>query len=468
MLDRLLIAGLLCTVLFSSRCMAAGADPGVPCVFRDWQARVDNFDALNTRTFSQRYCVNDTFASSPTAPVFLFLGGEAPVEFFNFQQVTFYSSAAQFGALAISLEHRYYGLSMPTPSLTTSDMAYLSSQQALADAALFLTNGPLGALAPNRKVIVWGCSYSGALSAFFRSKYAHLVTGSVAPSGPVQAINNFTQFLNQFQASVSDFAGCADAVATATAQIHDVLVSGNPAALAELSEAFQLCTPVKPQDDPFFFEYNLAQFVGTADQFNNPPAWPLRTTCALLVNGTLNATTPVQRFAEAAKFNQLFDPSVNAVGPEPSCYRFNDQAAYIKDGLVPGSSRSWWWQSCTEYGFFQGSYPGNDVFFPNTVIPVERIDAFCTEWFPSLTVEQVLLAIDQTNIYFGAKDLPGDQIVFANGNYDPLHSLSITEPVIASGQEQIAALTYQAGHCAIMNAPTDQDPADLVAARKSL
>ena len=177
----------------------------------------------------------------------------------------------------------------------------------------------------------------------------------------------------------------------------------------------------------------------------------------------------IEKFAAAAKFNVLFDPSINGLKQAPSCYPFNDEAAYVRDGQVPGSARSWWWQSCTEYGFFQGSYPGNDVFFPNTVLPVERIDDYCTRWFPSLSVEQVLLAIDQTNIYFGGLQLPGDNIVFSNGFYDPWHRLSIYSPVLnPDGTERIGALNVQAGHCAIMNAPTDQDPPSLVQARQKL
>lgn len=458
--------------------LASLGNDSVPCVFSAWKARVDNFDPLNLARYDQRYCVNDTWSSSSNSPVFLFLGGEAPVEFFNFQQVTFYEMAQQYGALAISLEHRYYGLSQPTDSVGLQAMRYLSSQQAMADAALFLTAGPLGNLAafdPSseagsaRKVVVWGCSYSGALSAFFRSKYPHLVVGAVAPSGPVYAVNNYSSYLNQFQYSVAEFPGCAEAVSEATAQIHDVLVSNDTAQLQALADTFGLCRAPVVGEDPFFFEYNLCQLIGTADQFNNPPQWPLQTTCALLVNGTKNATTPIEKFAVATQFNQLFDPSTGAVAAAPSCYDFNDREAYIKDGQVPGTTRSWWYQSCTEFGFFNPSYPTNDVFFPNSVVPLEKIDQFCTEWFSGLTVPQVLSAINQTNAYFGGLSMLGSNIVFSNGFYDPWHRLSIVDPVLDSnGNELIGALNVQAGHCAIMTAATPSDPPSLISARKSL
>lgn len=49
------------------------------------------------------------------------------------------------------------------------------------------------------KWIVFGCSYSGALSAWFRSKYPNLVVGSVSPSGPLLAVENFYKLLQNFQ-----------------------------------------------------------------------------------------------------------------------------------------------------------------------------------------------------------------------------------------------------------------------------
>lgn len=42
------------------------------------------------------------------------------------------------GTSYVVLEHRYYGKSIPTPDYSTQNMVYLSSEQALADAAYFI------------------------------------------------------------------------------------------------------------------------------------------------------------------------------------------------------------------------------------------------------------------------------------------------------------------------------------------
>lgn len=44
---------------------------------------------------------------------------------------------------------------------------------------------------------VFGVSYSGALSAWFRLKFPHLTCGSLASSGVVLAIYNFPEFDQQ-------------------------------------------------------------------------------------------------------------------------------------------------------------------------------------------------------------------------------------------------------------------------------
>lgn len=95
----------------------------------------------------------------------------------------------------ITLEHRFYGKSVPNNDLTTPNLQYLSTRQALADVANFIryinnTYAPTRA----KTFFTFGGSYSGALSAFFRLKYPHLTAGSLSSSGVVNAIYEFTDF----------------------------------------------------------------------------------------------------------------------------------------------------------------------------------------------------------------------------------------------------------------------------------
>jgi hypothetical protein len=48
-----------------------------------------------------------------------------------------YELARLHGALVIALEHRFYGESHPVANMSTANLGLLSSEQALADVALF-------------------------------------------------------------------------------------------------------------------------------------------------------------------------------------------------------------------------------------------------------------------------------------------------------------------------------------------
>ena len=94
--------------------------------------------------------------------------------------------AQAHGALLFSIEHRYYGDSIPTASFSTPNLRWLGTEQALADAAAFVQamNAKHGLTGP---WISFGGSYSGELSAWVRIKYPHLVFAAVASSAPVTA-----------------------------------------------------------------------------------------------------------------------------------------------------------------------------------------------------------------------------------------------------------------------------------------
>lgn len=95
---------------------------------------------------------------------------------------------AAHGAELFVLEHRYYGESQPMPNWELKNLVHLSSEQALADLAQFLTSKGAGA---DKKTLVIGGSYPGALSAWFRVHYPQIALASWSSSGVVQPIIDF-------------------------------------------------------------------------------------------------------------------------------------------------------------------------------------------------------------------------------------------------------------------------------------
>lgn len=88
--------------------------------------------------------------------------------------------APDFKALVVFAEHRYYGLTQPygNKSYEMPYLGKLSSEQALADFAVFLTwlkeHTPGAANSP---IIAFGGSYGGMLAAWMRMKYPHIIVG---------------------------------------------------------------------------------------------------------------------------------------------------------------------------------------------------------------------------------------------------------------------------------------------------
>lgn len=76
--------------------------------------------------------------------------------------------------------------------MSTENLVYLSSEQALADLAKFIVDIPKKYKIPiSAKWVVFGGSYPGSLAAWLRMKYPHLVHAAVSSSGPLLAKIDF-------------------------------------------------------------------------------------------------------------------------------------------------------------------------------------------------------------------------------------------------------------------------------------
>eukprot|EP00826_Nyctotherus_ovalis_P034464 TRINITY_DN2879_c0_g2_i10.p1 TRINITY_DN2879_c0_g2~~TRINITY_DN2879_c0_g2_i10.p1 ORF type:complete len:401 (+),score=113.65 TRINITY_DN2879_c0_g2_i10:103-1305(+) len=154
---------------------------------------LDHFDPSNTETFKQRYWPGN-FMGKNDKPVFIYICAEAKGSYVKPNSFIM-KIAEKVGGSVVSLEHRFYGESFPQgEELTLKNLEYLSHDQALADVAYFIgflkEEKGLG----NSKVFTVGGSYAGALSAWMRYKYPHLVAGALSSSGVVNAVLDFYQF----------------------------------------------------------------------------------------------------------------------------------------------------------------------------------------------------------------------------------------------------------------------------------
>eukprot|EP00959_Pyramimonas_sp_CCMP1952_P452813 9467208-Pyramimonas_sp.AAC.1 len=115
---------------------------------------VDHFDQANTKTFRNKYYVETSFwnagvrqslrkvalSGSPFCRAILIIGGEGAVSGIPLQGFEA-ELAKDLGALLVSIEHRYYGESLPFGNpfgLQTPQLNFLNTSQALADAAALI------------------------------------------------------------------------------------------------------------------------------------------------------------------------------------------------------------------------------------------------------------------------------------------------------------------------------------------
>jgi len=115
-----------------------------------FRQRLDHFSftaEAETTFFDQKYIFWDGVWSGPEAggPIFLYCGNEGPIEWFLDNAGWISEIAAEFGALVVGPEHRYYGDSLPFGSeeaayKDVASRAFLTTEQALADMAVFITS----------------------------------------------------------------------------------------------------------------------------------------------------------------------------------------------------------------------------------------------------------------------------------------------------------------------------------------
>jgi pimeloyl-ACP methyl ester carboxylesterase len=153
---------------------------------------IDHFNYQDTRTYEQRYWVNDLYWTDKSGPNFIYICGEWRCSAPYSSSMYPFMLGAEHGARLFVLEHRFYGDSQPFSDWSLDSLRYLSSEQAMADLAYFL--GAMNKDFIQRPTVVIGGSYPGALSAWFKSRYPHLAVAAWSSSGVVQAIPDMWQF----------------------------------------------------------------------------------------------------------------------------------------------------------------------------------------------------------------------------------------------------------------------------------
>ncbi|XP_055535059.1 putative serine protease F56F10.1 [Wyeomyia smithii] len=428
---------------------------------------LDHNDPSNSATWQQRYYLNDQYfnTSAGNGPVFLMIGGEGEATARWMTEGAWIHYAKEHGALCFQLEHRFYGKSHPTEDLATENLAFLTSEQALADLAYFIeAMNEKFQLSSRNLWIAFGGSYPGSLAAWLREKYPHLVHGAISSSGPLLAKIDFIEYFQVVVDSLGRYSKqCVQDVQSAMTQVETMLK--HMIGQRSLSEKFMLCDPVEksisnPLDIASLFEAIASNFAGVVqyNKDNSPHAKiTIDQVCDVMTNQTIGA--PVSRLAKVNEMVMKQD--------DQKCldYVYDKTVQQMQniswDAEVASGARQWTYQTCNEFGFYQTSDQPESVF--GNRFPVEFFVRQCADIYgQKFNTKTLNRAVYRTNTNYGALNPATTNVLYVHGSIDPWHRLGLTE----SNDIHIPTIFIDGtAHCANMYEPKEDDFPQLKAAR---
>jgi pimeloyl-ACP methyl ester carboxylesterase len=337
-----------------------------------------------------------------------------------------------------ALEHRYYGKSYPdfggdaSSPVTNENLVYLNSRQALADLAHFASSVQIN------EFILFGGSYPGMLAAWARAKYPHVFSGAVSNSAPVQAVLDFAAYDNHVAKDFRNPAlGGSDECLEIVKQGHEFLAALVRVKPTLVAQQFHLCNATALAD-----RKNVQAFMGDGvlamgAQENDPACdqffCNIQRKCQALTQhyeGLLDKQLDTHSAAGltlqwAANRQNGFDGE-----DDDDCLEVDWRASleYIADPVrgQAGGLRSWLWQTCTEFGFYQTCEKGSDCPFAKGLHPLSQDLEICEKAF-GVSPQQVADAVRATNEYTGGWKLKASRVLSVTGTADPWSEMAIQD-----------------------------------------
>lgn len=405
-----------------------------------WNAPVDHFDTASNSTFAQRYYIDAQYWDKGKGPVFYSIGGEGTLTGPPGGYMA--KLAKERGALLVALEHRFYGESIPNGNALTENYKYLTVEQAMADLAGFTDY--YRATVPETASVPWfvfGGSYPGALSSWYRSAYPDYSAGSLSSSGVVNCIIDYYQF----DVSVAAAAGnqCSDSLKRIQSAFASKINSGEEG-FAYARNLFQ-CEADMAETD---FYYMIADSWSMTIQYSAKD----------YLCDTINA---IPLDATDEQVMETFAGISNSYWGDDFCSMGFYNTKQLADPLRwEINSRSWRWQTCYQVSYFNTAPPSGSI--RSETVNMEYhlqqcADIFGQKMFPSSV---------EWNAKMGGAFPKANKVFYSDFSDDPWQRASVTAPV---GDEQPyhLAMCDNCGHCLDLHEPdAATDPAPLQESRE--
>ena len=432
------------------------------------EAVIDNFAPIESQLFwkgeGQRYWINEQWWGGVGFPVFVYIGGEGEEKCSRLTNRMYaFNLAQQHEGLLVNVEHRFYGLSYPTSDMSTPNLAYLSSEQALADLARIIQNITVDRGTTSSKVITIGGSYPGNLAAWFKLKYPHVSAGSIASSAPLTSQTNFPEYMKVVADSIAYFSGsgCNDKFEAAAQKVQDLLAGGpGSSGWSELEKNFKTCNKMNSTDDATILLSDLMGNVQGTIQYNNEHNGVMNVTdiCATMAAGS----DPYRQFVVLASQYRT------ANGQTCEDASWADTVAILSDPAqnANNNGRPWTYQTCNEFGYFQTTDDATQPFHSWTLLDLDFYRRLCAQAFSGWSSDPQVAWMNQV---YGDVRIAGTDILFPSGTIDPWHALGVTNSTPALPQSSETKVYIEGtAHCSDLYAPANSDPESLTFARMQI
>lgn len=409
--------------------------------------------------YNMRYWFDAQY-HKPGGPVIVLCAGETSgADRLPFLEKGIVAQLAQAtNGIGVILEHRYYGESWPVPDLSTPNMRFLTTDQAMADTAYFAQHVKFAGLehldltSATTAYIAYGGSYAGAFVAFLRKLYPETFWGAISSSGVTEAIWDYWKYFEA--AAVYAPAGCAETTQKLTNVVDNILIGKNGTkTVGELKAAFGLpgvtvdgdfasaiangiyalqsynWDPKESSDDFFMYCSNV-----TSDEVLYPATEPLRERVGELLeaggwaNESKTLTNRMLNYigyvrgetvagCESEDQNQCF-------GTASDDANGHDYAVFD----IGQEWRSWPWQYCTQWGYIQtGNTPEGVLPVISRTVDLEFGSAICKQAF-GLTKPADVDCINK----YGGFGISYPRLAIIDGEWDPWraatpHALGLAE-----------------------------------------
>ncbi|XP_072930540.1 putative serine protease K12H4.7 isoform X2 [Epargyreus clarus] len=395
------------------------------------------------------------------------IGGEGPADARWMIKGAWLEYAESVNALCIMLEHRYYGKSYPLPDMSVKNLEYLSSRQALADLANFIGSMNQKYDFPaDVKWIVFGGSYPGSMAAWMRLKYPHMVYAAVSSSGPLKAKMDFQEYYKVVVQAVHDKTGNNQCIDTMKLAHNDIAVWINVQPDA-IEKSFKLCKQLKNATalDIKTFYNTIADDLAEVVQYNEDNRISVEEKYRNITINTVCDMLTVPNFPPSSKLASFTNLMLERSKQECLDYSYDNMIEQLQSTTwTLDGGRQWFYQTCTEFGFYQTSSGETEIF--GNEFDLEYFVKQCQDVFgPKFDKTFIEANVKDTNIYYGGTDIAATRVLYVQGSVDPWHALGLTA---TKDPESPVIYINGTAHCANMYPSTSHDLPALQAARVAI